>query len=124
MNKIYFITLSFLIQTIFIQGQAQTKPITGFTEQSAQEEQKTELKFDQFLNCDSIGKNIKILSSKPHHLGSPGDKEVAGYILNQYKSWGWDAKIETYKVLFPTPKIRLLEMVSPKNYKRTRFERR
>jgi len=117
MNKIYFITLSFLIQTIFIQGQAQTKPITGFTEQSAQEEQKTELKFDQFLNCDSIGKNIKILSSKPHHLGSPGDKEVAGYILNQYKSWGWDAKIETYKVLFPTPKIRLLEMVSPKNYK-------
>ena len=53
----------------------------------------------------------------PHHLGSPGDKANAEYILSLYKKWGWDAQIETFHVLFPTPKTRLLEMTSPTSYK-------
>ncbi|MGI8950578.1 MAG: M28 family metallopeptidase [Chitinophagaceae bacterium] len=96
---------------------AQTKTITGFTETSAASELQTEQKFDQSLSNDHIGENIKKLSAYPHNIGSPYCKENAEYILNQYKSWGWDAKIETFKVLFPTPKTRLLEMTSPTNYK-------
>ncbi|MEO8416637.1 MAG: transferrin receptor-like dimerization domain-containing protein, partial [Ginsengibacter sp.] len=38
-------------------------------------------------------------------------------ILGLYKKWGWDAKIETFHVLFPTPKTRLLEMTFPTSYK-------
>nr|MDQ6903257.1 M28 family peptidase [Bacteroidota bacterium] len=34
-----------------------------------------------------------------------------------YKKWGWDASIETFHVLFPTPKTRMLEMISPTTYK-------
>ncbi|HEY4150060.1 MAG TPA: transferrin receptor-like dimerization domain-containing protein, partial [Chitinophagaceae bacterium] len=34
-----------------------------------------------------------------------------------FKSWGYDASIETFYVLFPTPKERLLEMTGPVNYK-------
>ena len=30
-----------------------------------------------------------------------------------FKEWGFDAHIETFDVLFPTPKERLLEMLKP-----------
>ncbi len=93
------------------------KNITGFTEKSAAEQKQIEQKFDAQLSAQRIGQTIKELSSKPHHVGSVGGKEVADNILNKFKSYGWDAKIETYQVLFPTPKTRLLEMVSPTVYK-------
>jgi N-acetylated-alpha-linked acidic dipeptidase len=60
---------------------------------------------------------MKILSSKPHHISSPGSKANAEYVMNQFKKFGWDAQIETFHVLFPTPKTRLLEMTSPTSYK-------
>jgi N-acetylated-alpha-linked acidic dipeptidase len=53
------------------------------------------------------------LSAHPHHVGSSYDKENAAWILSQMKSWGWDASIESFDVLFPTPKTRLLEMTEP-----------
>ncbi len=93
------------------------KTISGFTEKSAAEQKLLEQKFDAQLSAQRIGQTIKELSSKPHHVGSVGGKEVADNILNKFKSYGWDAKIETYQVLFPTPKTRLLEMVSPTVYK-------
>eukprot|EP01132_Coremiostelium_polycephalum_P014987 gene14987-18148_t len=37
-------------------------------------------------------------------------------ILTRFKSYGWDAQIETYYVLFPTPKTRLLELTYPNTY--------
>ncbi|MGI8583459.1 MAG: M28 family metallopeptidase, partial [Chitinophagaceae bacterium] len=95
---------------------SQTK-ISGFSASSADAQKQTEAKFDAGLNREHLGQNIKILSAKPHGLGSAGSKENAEYILGQFKSWGWDAKIETFKVLFPTPKTRVLEMTAPTSYK-------
>ncbi len=95
---------------------AQTK-ISGFNATSADAQKQLETKFDANLNRENIGRNIKTLSAKPHALGSPGSKENAEYILAQYKSYGWDAHIETFKVLFPSPKTRVLEMIAPTSYK-------
>jgi N-acetylated-alpha-linked acidic dipeptidase len=53
------------------------------------------------------------LSARPHHVGSPYDQDNAEWILAKLKSWGLDAKIENFDVLFPTPKERLVEMVEP-----------
>ena len=39
------------------------------------------------------------------------------WILSQFKSWGLDAEIETFYVLFPTPKDRELELVEPTTFK-------
>jgi len=55
---------------------------------------------------------MQLLSARPHHVGSAYDKQNAEWILAQYKQWGWDARIETFDVLFPTPKTRVLEMGS------------
>ena len=96
---------------------AQTKTITGFTASTSAAQLKLEKQFDQSLSSENIGKNIKTLSSKPHHIGSAGGKAVAENILAQFKSFGWDAKIETFKVLFPSPKTRILELAGPNGYK-------
>jgi N-acetylated-alpha-linked acidic dipeptidase len=93
------------------------KTITGFTESSSAKQKQAEQKFDAVLSAEKIGATIKDLASKPHHLGSVGGKAVAENILARFKSYGWDASIETYQVLFPTPKTRSLEMVSPSIYK-------
>lgn len=60
---------------------------------------------------------MKVLSARPHHLGSPYGKQNAEFMRDLFQSWGYQAEIETYQVLFPTPKVRLLEMVSPTRFK-------
>jgi N-acetylated-alpha-linked acidic dipeptidase len=56
---------------------------------------------------------LKSLSSEPNHVGSPHDKANAEAILAHFKSWGWDAKIETFQVLYPTPISTTVELVAP-----------
>jgi len=92
------------------------KNITGFTDKTSAAQKQLEQQFDAQLSAERIGQHIKSLSSQPHHVGSPGGKEVAENILAKFKSFGWDAKIETYQVLFPTPKTRVLEILSPTPY--------
>ncbi len=84
---------------------------------SAQEQKQLESKFDALISSENIGKTIRELTVKPHYLGSPASKEVAENLLAKFKSYGWDANIETYQVLFPTPKVRILEMTAPTKFK-------
>ena len=107
-----------LLAALSFTGEATAqKTITGFTENSTVAQKQLEQKFDAQLSAERIGKAIKELSAVPHHVGSVGGKAVAENILQKFKAYGWDAKIETYQVLFPTPKTRVLEMVSPTVYK-------
>ena len=114
MNKILTTLVLFLILQ---SAQAQTKKITGFHEKNIEKQLNLESAFDKNLNGASIGENIRILSSKPHNIGSAGSKENAEYILSLFRQWGWDAQIDTFYVLFPTPRTRILEMISPTLYK-------
>ncbi len=114
MNKFLSVAAMCLLN---IAASAQTKTITGFTEQSAAQQFILEQNFDKNLSAANIGNTIKDLSSKSHNLGSPGSKAVAENIYNRFKSYGFDVRIDTYRVLFPTPKIRVLEMISPTTYK-------
>jgi N-acetylated-alpha-linked acidic dipeptidase len=75
-----------------------------------------EQRFKSLPDPQRMRANMERLSAHPHHVGSPYDKENAEWILEQYKQWGWDAHIEEFQVLFPTPKLRLLEMVAPTKF--------
>jgi N-acetylated-alpha-linked acidic dipeptidase len=75
-----------------------------------------EKRFDSFLSAADIRARLERLSARPHHVGSPYGKENAEFILAQYKAWGFEARIEVFNVLYPTPKTRLLEMISPVRY--------
>jgi N-acetylated-alpha-linked acidic dipeptidase len=108
------LTLAFI--AITAAATAQQKTISGFTAASAAKELQTEQAFDASLSAPRIGATIKELTAFPHNLGSPGSKAVAEKILQKYKSYGLDAHIETYTVLFPTPKTRVLELTGPTKY--------
>ncbi|MEO7309427.1 MAG: transferrin receptor-like dimerization domain-containing protein [Chitinophagaceae bacterium] len=96
---------------------AQPSTLSGFSKTAADAEIATEKKFDANLEAKNVDQYIKDLSARPHHVGSAAGKAVADYILNKFKGWGYEAKIETFYVLFPTPKTRLLEMTGTRNFK-------
>ncbi|MDQ2658690.1 MAG: M28 family peptidase, partial [Bacteroidota bacterium] len=110
-----FLTTIALATLFHFTGQCQ--PISGFSETHAKLQQQAEKKFDALLKAENLQAWTKRLSAQPHHLGSPFGKESAEFIRDQFKAWGYDAEIETFQVLFPTPRIRILEMTAPKKYK-------
>ncbi|MFN7933057.1 MAG: M28 family peptidase [Bryobacteraceae bacterium] len=102
--------------SLLLTAQSPLKPIAGFTPSEARAQLDLESKFDAALNRQNLQQWMKRITAKPHHVGSPGSREVAEFIAAQFKSWGYDTQIETVYPLFPTPKSRLLEMVSPTRY--------
>ncbi|TKK70911.1 M28 family peptidase [Ilyomonas limi] len=113
-NHVLFLCCCFVVHTA---SNAQSTTISGFSNADAQAQLSIEKQFDQNLNAANIGNTIKQLSSHPHHIGSAGGKAVADSIYNRFKSYGWEVRIDTYHVLFPTPKTRLLQMTAPTTYK-------
>jgi N-acetylated-alpha-linked acidic dipeptidase len=87
--------------------------LPGYSPQTSQTEREWEAKFRAIPDPANLREYMKHLSARPHHVGSPYDKENAEWILAHFKEWGLDAHIEAFDVLFPTPKIRVLEMVEP-----------
>ena len=75
-----------------------------------------EARFDSSLSADSLRAWMKILTARPHHAGSPYGKANADFIAARMKAWGLETTIETFDVLFPTPKSRSLELLGPKPY--------
>src|SRR5476649_2434047 len=88
----------------------------GFTSATSRAERDWENKFKALPDPAIMRENMQRLSARPHHVGSPYDKQNAEWILAQFKSWGLNAEIETFDVLFPTPKERVLEMVAPTKF--------
>jgi N-acetylated-alpha-linked acidic dipeptidase len=88
----------------------------GFTTASAAKQRAVEQKFDASLNRDDLREWMRRLSARPHHLGSAYDKENADFIASLFKSWGYETTIETFDVLFPTPKTRVVELIAPERY--------
>ena len=101
---------------IVVTSIAQTSSILGFSPSAAETQLAAEKKFDANLHAKNIDLLIKEMSAVPHYVGSAGDEANAKYILNKFTSWGYDAQIETFYVLFPTPVTRLLEMNGTKKF--------
>src|SRR5690606_7757837 len=103
-----------LSPALAVYGQLNT--VTGFRGEDARKQFELEKEFDKHLDAENIGNTIRMYSAKPHHLGSAGSKEVADSIYNRLKAYGWNPRMETYQVLFPTPTLRRLEMIAPRKY--------
>jgi N-acetylated-alpha-linked acidic dipeptidase len=115
-----YCSLLVLIPHGLVRSEPESTPastLAGYTTQDAAQQRDWERKFQAGVSADHIRENMRRLSARPHHVGSPYDKDNAEWLLARYKEWGYDAKIETFYVLFPTPKSRMLEMVSPTPFK-------
>ncbi|HEV2493366.1 MAG TPA: M28 family metallopeptidase [Terriglobia bacterium] len=95
---------------------AQSAVLGGYSTAASQAERDWEAKFRAIPSPENLRDDMKRLSARPHHVGSPYDQENAEWILSQFKSWGLDAHIETFYVLFPTPKARAVELVEPTKF--------
>lgn len=108
-----------LLVTISINSQAIPQSdgsMIGFSQDTSRSERELEAKFDGGLSAENLRDWMKRLTARPHHLGSPYNKENADFIAALFKSWGYDTKLEQFEVLFPTPKTRLVEMTSPEKF--------
>src|SRR3954447_22320747 len=90
--------------------------LVGYSPRSSQTERDWENKFRAIPDTANLREYMKRMSARPHHVGSPYDKDNAEWILARFKEWGLDAHIETFNVLFPTPKVRVLEMTGPTKF--------
>src|SRR5579859_3224775 len=95
---------------------AATEPIYGFAPATSKTQRQWEAKFKELPSPQIMRDTMQRLSARPHHVGSPYDKDNAEWILAHFKSWGLDAHIERFDVLFPTPKVRVLEMLAPTKF--------
>lgn len=91
-------------------------PMLGFDETSTAKQRDLESRFDASLKAENLREWMKRLSARPHHVGSPYDEENAKFLAEQFKSWGYQTEIETFYVLFPTPKERSLKLIEPRHF--------
>ncbi len=77
--------------------------------------QALEKNFDAMISSADQLQWLQQMSSAPNHVGSPHDKANADFELAMFKQWGWDAHIERFDVLYPTPISTTLELVTPQH---------
>jgi N-acetylated-alpha-linked acidic dipeptidase len=92
------------------------QPLSGYSAASSRAQREWEAKFRAIPAPQNQRDYMQRLSARPHHVGSPYDKDNAEWMLAKFKEWGLEANIESFDVLFPTPKARAVELVEPTRF--------
>ncbi len=69
--------------------------------------------FDAHISPTDQTAWLRDMSSAPNHVGSAHNRANAEMQLALFRQWGWNARIETFQVLYPTPLDTRLELVAP-----------
>lgn len=97
-------------------GTAPGQAWLGFTPEGTAAQRSLEQRFDALLDPADQREWLRQMSSQPNQVGSPHDKANAEFMLAKFKEWGWDARIETFNVLYPTPRKVALELKGPQPF--------
>ena len=122
MRQLRLLALLAVAPLVLAAAPATEPALSGFSDASSRVERDWEAKFRAIPDPANMREYMKRLSARPHHVGSPYDKDNAEWILSKFKEWGFDARIETFDVLFPTPKERRVEMIAPTKFVATLAE--
>src|SRR5205823_6287755 len=85
--------------------------LSGFTADSSRAERQWEENFKAIPDPQRMRDYMHRPSAHPHNVGTEYDKNNAEWLLAKFKEFGLDAHIETFEILFPTPKERAVELV-------------
>jgi len=91
-------------------------PLYGFSSDHAAAQRALEARLDSSLRPEDQRAWMERLTARPHPVGSPWGKENAEFIAGLFRSWGFDTHLEEFRVLFPTPRLRRLEMLAPTHF--------
>ncbi len=78
-----------------------------------------EQNFDASVSPAEMGAWMKFLTHEPSNVGSPFNKTIAEWTLAKFRGFGWDAHIERYQVLYPTPLSESVELLGGKPFHAT-----
>ena len=95
------VVLLLLMGCFVLLGSEETLPLGGYSAASSKTEREWETKFRAMPSPQNLRDYMQRLAARPHHVGSPYDKDNAEWMLAKFKSWGLDAHIESFDVLFP-----------------------
>jgi N-acetylated-alpha-linked acidic dipeptidase len=110
-------TISLILFLFFFSFLSAQNSVIGFSTDNAAEQLKLESAFEKNLNATNLDNWMQRMAAEPHWVGTKYGEDNAKWIQKQFKSWGYDAKIETYDILFPYPTERVLELLGPTPYK-------
>lgn len=116
MKKPVFVLALLVLSLLAAPTPAGEPSLLGFFPSRVAGQLALEAQFDAALSRDNLRAWLKDFSSHPNHVGSPHVKANAEKMVALFRSWGYDATIEEFHVLFPTPKERLLELVAPTKF--------
>ncbi len=92
------------------------EPMDGYSPAHAAAEREWEAKFRNLPDPNILRDSMQRLSARPHNVGSPYDKANAEWMLSEFRGYGFETHIETFEVLFPTPKERRVELLAPTHF--------
>ena len=82
-----------------------------------------EQRFDAQIRPNEMSDWMKLMASEPNHVGSPHDKINAEWELAKFREFGWDAHLEEFQVLYPTPLKEAVELLGKKVFRATLQEK-
>jgi N-acetylated-alpha-linked acidic dipeptidase len=104
---------------------AAQRPIRGFSPAAARAELELEDRLSAALSRDSTGSFFQYLTAHPHPAGTIRNKELAEYVAERLRQYGWeDVKLIKYDVLLPWPVRVKVTMVAPTRYEASLVEDR
>ena len=90
--------------------------LLGFDAAGSAAQRALEADFDSRIDAREMEAWLRDLSFEPDHVGSPKGYANAQRLAELFTSWGYATEIAEYEILFPTPKTRELELVSPGSF--------
>jgi len=99
-------------------GQSASGPelLLGFSPAGSAAEQAIEKRLDSSVERDNLRSWMEHLAARPHHVGSPWDRQNAEFMADLFRSWGYQTEIEEFHVPFPVPKARAVELLAPSHF--------
>jgi N-acetylated-alpha-linked acidic dipeptidase len=91
--------------------------LPGYPAASARVQREWEERFRALPSADSLREYNRRLSARPHAVGSGAGRQNAEWILSRLREWGLEAHIETFYVVFPTPRERWVELLEPRPFR-------
>lgn len=116
MKQLSLILAALLVEQGLVYPLRAEEAIRGFSDEEAKQRQPFEERLRATAESNKIREFMTRMASEPHHAGSPASKAVAEYALDRFKSFGLEARIETFDALIPYPTQRTLEITSPVRY--------
>jgi N-acetylated-alpha-linked acidic dipeptidase len=87
--------------------------LIGFDSPGSSAELSAERQLDASIGSADLRGWLKDLAAAPNNVGSPHDRRNAEKMRDMLASWGWNVRIETFQVLYPTPLEERVELVAP-----------